>query len=226
MLEPHRFHHRGCHGARRAGVVVIAAVFSAFADVQAGVASTTGAGQFTGTASLPQVPCDACGGSFVGDATLEAGGVGVSGFPFQAVWPDPTAPSGLSGVNGNMTANFAYSEPCLPPFGTTPPVEGSASGNFRLTGGLLSLGGLLDHGAVLTGDFSWLRYGATAVVTLSGTALYSSANQLVATTANPGLGVLDGVGAATFVPSALTPTCVSFAYNVTASVTGAFAQGV
>lgn len=213
-----------CRPKRRCVLVAALAVVATAAGTPAVRASTTGGGVFTGTAALPQFPCDSCAGSLVGTASLQITGESVSGNPFTAEWPDPTAGGGVLGAAGNLTASFAYSELCLPPIGVTPTLDGSASGSFEISGGLLQLGAATKHGAVLAGTFSWLLVGTTAAVRLTATGLYDSSMTLIASSANPGIVALNGTGEANVVTTAITATCVSYAFDATATVAGEFLQ--
>lgn len=153
----------------RFAIELLAIVIATLATASSASASTTGGGVFVGTVSLPSFPCSNCTGAlFQGTASLTLSGMAtlsLSGvpMPYVAVWAaDP----------GNASAVMSYDENCISGQpGDTPPPEGTASGTFVITGGLLSLAGGPLLSATLTGSLSWLRVGLAAQMTVSDLAI-------------------------------------------------------
>ena len=149
-------------------LLVCALVFAASFPTPARAASTTsGAGSISGTVNLTQgFPCNCALGAFTGSVQLALSGTSVFMLdgvpePYSAVW---------SGVN-NTTANFGYSESCLNDQpANTPPLLGSASGLFTITGGLLQLG-TNSYTVTLTGSWVEQRAGTAVRITLTNLAI-------------------------------------------------------
>jgi len=153
-----------------------------------------------------------------------ANAVAGAGFVIQCTaslspWPSPGASGTCSGTAGGIivvnaeivncglngcsfSASFGYNEPC-PVAAPAPPPAGLADGTFTVTNGT----------DTVDGSFSWVRVGATAVITLSPTHYDGQ----------PASGV--GAAVAAFVPTNGPGTCAAPQSTQTASVVavGAFA---
>jgi hypothetical protein len=186
----------------RLGVATMAASVIGLALTGAVPVSAAGAGvvAFTGTASLPSVPCPTgsllapgcAGGTFTGTVT---GTFAASTGP-TVVTCTPVAPC-------TMSASFSYFEPCPPP--PVPPLPipgtaGSATGTWSISQGAV----------VLSGTFLWVRAGAAAAISLTVT--------------GPGAGYSGvGAGAAAFAVLTVPPPTCAVPGPVTATVAGSAA---
>lgn len=128
-------------------------------------ASAAGNGEvaFSGTANLPEFPSANNVGNFNGTASGTVEGSD-GGTPYAATY-----------IDAGMTATFTYNEPTA-----TCPLVGTASTpgsqQFRIVAPpRLLLAGTYGTTPVtsleITGDFSWQRAGATAVITISNATL-------------------------------------------------------
>lgn len=174
-------------------------------------AGASTAGTWLGTITLADYPCGAgsCPGTF--DASLVGSAVGTDaqGHPFTVTWPDPTAALGTPPLN--LAASFQYSEAC--PLGAT----GAAGGSYTVTGGLVEDNGVASHNGTLTGQFDYLRVGATFAITTSAGDLYAGSQLLAAQAVPP------GVGTGVFVPNPPPTTCLPGQVGqITAEVAGTY----
>jgi hypothetical protein len=167
---------RGAWRARLA-VVLVSVTAAGLGVPRAAAATTTGAGAFSGTVTLPIFPCPTAptctGGTFTGTAALSLSGVGtatMSGVPvpYTAAWP---------ATPGNLTvSSFNYFDDCagIEPPGV-PPLLGNAQGTLTLSGGTLVLGGGTLGSATLTGVFNWDRTGTAVRVALTSLTITAGA---------------------------------------------------
>jgi len=190
-------------------------------------ASTTGVGTFGGTVSLPAFPCTNCiSGTFAGSVVLSLSGTATTsqstGVPevYTAVW--------ASATTTNATAGFGFNEVCpntspLPPY-PGPPVTGTASGTFYLTGGSLSLNGGPWMTADLTGHLEWVREGTAVRVTLSTLVITApSGGSTVAVNLND---LLQGESPTGFIWTNGPGTCAAPQNNQTALIQGVDLQPI
>ncbi|HZS16202.1 MAG TPA: hypothetical protein VFC09_16555 [Candidatus Dormibacteraeota bacterium] len=184
-------------------------------------ATISGGGTIAGVVDLPTYPCPsgACGGSFSGSLVATVTGTTTTGAVFVAEWPDPsTTPVGTVPIN--MSAAFGYGADCTPPVGVAPSLTGGGSGTFTVTGGLLTVNGLVtSHNATLSGDVSFEQVATAVPITFDGDVVTNGASTIATSLSPP----LIGAGTLGFVPSAFVacPTVIS----VTATVAGVAAQG-
>lgn len=208
-----------------AAVLVAASVLACWSHPAA--ASTTGVGTFSGSVSLPAFPCTNCiAGTFAGTATLSLSGTATTsqsnGVPvaYTAVW--------ASNTTTNATAGFSFNEICpntspLPPY-PGPPVTGTASGTFYLTGGSLSLNGGPLMSADLNGHLEWLREGTAVRLLLSTLVITApSGGSTVAVNLND---LLQGESPTGFVWTNGPGTCAVPQTNQTAVIQGIDLQPV
>ncbi len=209
---------------RRSAVVV--AMAGLVLGVQAALAvparaTISGGGTIEGIVDLPTYPCPsgACGGSFSGSLVATVTGTTTTGAAFVAEWPDPsTTPVGT--VPTNMAANFRYGANCTPPIGVTPSLTGGGSGTFTVSGGLLSVNGVVtSHNATLTGDMTFQQVATAVPITFDGDVVTDGVSTIATSLSPP----LIGAGTLGFLPSAFVscPTVIS----VTATVAGVAVQG-
>jgi len=192
-------------------------VLAAWLAVGAGLVSTprvgqassvSGAGELNGTITLSQFPCpypSACTATTTGGFRGELAGTDVSGKPYTLVFPDPTAVPPLPPPNFT-TPVLTFTDNCPPP--TNAPAiadSGTADGTFQVTGGLLTRGAMVSHGAVLSGSMHLTRNATDLLIGLSALSVLASANTVVATSSSL------GIGDATFAVGAadLTASCDS-----------------
>ena len=138
--------------ARRRAVVIVGVMALAM-SLLATPASAVGSGPIAvnGIANLPNFPAPNGGvGAFAGVASGHLAGVGRTG------------PYSITYVSQQAVANFNYNEPLV-----TCPALGTAAGSFTVSGASIGT----HNNFVLSGNFSWTRVGATAVVALSGVTL-------------------------------------------------------
>lgn len=161
-------------------------------QTQAAAISLVGGGAWAGVASLPVYPCPlTCSitfsGYFAGTVTaLDSTN-------------DPTYTGTWGGLTSTLQADLqagplSYNESCGSiPF--APPLTGTASGPFTVSGGVLSQGASVVGMATLTGTFSLSRVGGVVInVTMSGVQLLDGNGTVLATaqSAGAGAGVLVG----------------------------------
>jgi len=200
-------------------LAILAAVITLAWQANLVSALTSGGGTFTAAGVLPQMPCARCALDVSGSMSVAVAGLDVDGAPFEAVWPDPT----VSSLTTNLTATIVYSDSCGVTAGAPPSITGTAAGNFQTSGGLLIRGSSVSHNATLTGGIGWSRMAGALLLDISATNVYAN-GALVATTANPGLPLLDGTGLGIFAPNTWLGTCTTFATNVGVELGGALTQ--
>jgi hypothetical protein len=189
--------------------------------VQAAATSLVGGAGWGGVTTLPLYPCTSgCTVNFSGYFAGSITALDASGIPtYTAVWPGTT-----STLQANLQAgSITYSEDCGSiPF--APPLTGSATGPFVVSGGVLEQGGAVVGTAQLRGTFTWSRTGAVVLVTLSAVVLMNGGGTVVATAQSAGEGV------ALFGPPAEQPAALPLPPNcahevpVTVAVVGTYAQ--
>jgi hypothetical protein len=185
---------------RLAAVLAALAAFSLSANTQA-TSLAPGVHNLELTGTVDQFPClvGTCGGSLGGLGAASVTGLSVSGKPFSAVWPDPTAPIPAQNATGTLANLVDF----CPAGGPTQSTDGSGTGSFQLTGGLLDHQGL-THNASLTGQFQFVREGGTGlVITVTGATVTDGSGGTVAYEST----LVSGPGAGTFVVTSGVPTC-------------------
>ena len=206
--------------ARRASFAILMGLSSLAWHADAEWASTSGGGTFNASGVLPQMPCDRCALEVDGSMAVTIEGTDLNGAPFEAVWPDPT----VSNLTTNLTGTIVYSDSCGLTAASPPSITGTAVGTFQATRGLLVRGGTIFHNVALDGGIGWSRAAGVLLLDISATSVYDASGTLVATTANPGIPLLDGVGLGVFAPSTWLGTCTTFATGVSVELTGSLTQ--
>jgi hypothetical protein len=210
---------------RRIAYFVLFAVTASLgfsADSLHAAALTSGGGFFNASGVLPLMPCNTCGLLLTGTMGVTLHGLDTAGLPFVATWPDPS----VNPLQPDMTAGVVYTETCGPTADTPPSLTGSASGYFTVANGLLVRPNGVSHSATLTGSLDWQRVGAVLVLDISATDVDDGSSNLVASTANPGITLLDGEGAAAYDPNSWTGNCIDLAHNVPVQIAGTLTQPI
>jgi len=205
---------------RRTSLAILIGLISLTWHADAALALTSGGGVFNASGVLPQMPCDRCALDAAGSMSVTIEGLDVSGSPYEAVWPDPT----VSTLGANLTATIVYSDSCGPTAGAPPSIMGTAVGTFETSDGLLIRGSSVLHGVTLSGAIGWSRVAGVLSLDISATNVYDTSGTLVATTANPGIPLLDGAGLGVYAPSTWLGTCTTFATSVDVELTGALTE--
>jgi hypothetical protein len=147
--------------------------------------------------------------------TLALGGLGTSSMngvpvPYVANW---------SGQASNASAAFTFDESCAPGQpGPTPPVTGTATGSFGVSGGQVSIAGGPWVAASLSGNLDWRRVGSAARLTLSSLTITASSGGT--TIAVNLISVLVGESPTAFVWTNGPGTCGTTQVNQTALIEG------
>lgn len=206
----------GRHLWRAARLSALAAALTAAAAplVASSAPAVTGPLSLHGAVLLDEFPClpgAGCTGTFLGQASGVVTGTDVSGAHFVATFPDPTSAVAAA----NLQASYGYSESCAA--GLIPPT-GTATGTFELHGGMLVEGGVVSHGATVSGGFGWLRAGTAVVISTSATTLQTSSGTVVAS------GAFAGEGSGLFLPTNGPGTCQAPVFGQQATVAGVVLQ--
>ncbi len=200
-------------------LLMCALVIAASMPTAVGATSTTsGEGEIEGVVDLTQgFPCACALGVFNGTVALTLSGFSTFSIdgapePYTATW---------AGLN-NTVANFGYTETCINEQpDDTPPVLGSASGTFTVSGGILSLGPNV-YSVRLTGVFMYQRIGTAARMTF--TQLVVSDGSTVATNLDNFTLVGQSADAIAFVPP--VGTCIDQVVPQLATLAGVALQAV
>lgn len=208
---------RGPQRGWRAGAAALLAMvigISACRPVSA-VTTTTGGGELSGTVTLWQFPCTNCiNGQFSGTVELGLAGVAsttVGGVqvPYVAYW---------AAQSQNASAIFNFDDTCTVGQPTDiPPLTGTASGTFTVTGGQVTVAGQTLQGATLAGDLDWTRVGLSARLTLSLLSITATDGSTVALTLT---NVIFGQSLSAFVWTNGPGTCAAPQANQTALIGG------
>jgi hypothetical protein len=168
---------------------MLAAGLSGFAPSQAYASTTSlvGGGAWSGVASLPTYPCPlSCSITFSGYFAGSITALDSTNQPtFTGTWTALTSTLQADLQAGPLT----YNESCgSVPF--APPLTGTASGPFTVSGGVLTQGGSVVGVAQLTGTFSLSRVAGFVInVTLSGVQLRDGSGTVLASAQSAGTGV-------------------------------------
>lgn len=119
-------------------------------------ASVSGSITFHCTAHLPEWASPQAVGTCGGGATPAVASVNLTGVD---TWGVPYTVTGV----GSLSAVFEYRNACLL---NEPPLVGDAQGQVTISG-LTAVHGTTLTSATLTADFSWLRVGTTAAISVT-----------------------------------------------------------
>ena len=212
--DPHRV-------ARSAAALIALVIGLAGCQPAYAVTTTTGGGLFAGTVTLGVFPCTNCiNGQFAGTVDLALTGLAtatMSGLqvPYVAYW---------AAQSQNASALFNFDDTCAAGQpANLPPLIGTASGTFTVTGGHVSVAGQAFQGATLTGDLNWTRVGVSARLTLSLLSITASDGSTVALTLT---NLIFGQSVTAFVWTNGPGTCAVPQTNQTAQIEGIELQPV
>lgn len=161
------------------------------AGTSANAAAAAGTLKFECVANLPAFPTPqgdgTCGpGALAGGPVVPSSATGVitgatnDNLPIVLV---------AAGVN-NFSAQFSYQEPCI---ANEPPATGTANGTATITGLQGVVGTTPVSGGKLVVEFTWVRGGGTAAITITGATLSAGSTTVEGTT-------VVGAGEASFAP--------------------------
>lgn len=148
-------------------------------------------------------------GYFAGTVTATSGST-----TYTVTWPGNTSPNLIPGA-------MTYHESC----GTVaalPPDNGTASGPFSITGGVLLQDGTPAGFATLSGWLEWGRTEAGVIITVSSVNLQTSSGTILAVAQGAGAGA--GVFGAPVPPVGSLPPSCSNEETVSVAIAGTYAQ--